>query len=362
MTFSITSIPKLSTDHCFYCHKAINQGSRIDCSHCNVVSCCSHQHQTLSCSQHQNFCLEIQRARAKDEEEQRKLKRQCWRCFIVDDPQQEHDHFWEWRDVRSAVMARNQLISVLSQIRSERAIRDALRLCFAVLEINHSDNLGVKRMIPGFLILLGLDQKAFTYIQRFRRLSSTCQYAWAHMDMPVTDSIDPGLSRGKADSITEALASGEYLDISIPLAFRADFALLALRLLLCLKSLENTSLLHSKVPPEIVGLVREHVATHTIKNDHFLWKEVRTGESLRSRILSVQKHLEGLFASIRDSHPHFGDGLRGCKRLECGMLVEPDVITTGKLEMEAVRTYRQSYDSWAGTPGALEWVRDKLAV
>ena len=333
----VDEIPTVLKDQCSYCHKIVKSDSTFTCLGCHVVLYCSRIHQSAYSLSHEATCLSIQQAQRKSDEQLSTLQSKCHQCF--NDQLSEPDHFWEWRDIRSYIQARHRLILLLCKIATEAALRTALYHSLDILRLHPGDNLDVRLLVPGMMIRLGMDQEAYDFIRRYRQVSPTCQYAWAHLDMVLPEP--------KAEECNEDVASAEWLDECVPLPFKAALTLLRLRLLFCLYDLEHANMLGSRLPPEIVRIVRDNLVTGGVARDSELWKEVRVGESLRERIAGLEKPLGEMFEAVKKHSPDFWIGLMQ-HRCPCE---EKDKLTL-----------EQSRDSWFKTPGALAWVQSKLHV
>ena len=325
--------PKLLRDQCFFCHKVVKAGPAPGCTGCHAVIYCSPEHQSADRPSHEAACSSIQQSQHEGNEELSKLQTKCHQCF--NDQDAEPDHFWEWRDIRSYIQARHRLVVLLCRMPTGRALARALHHSLDILRLNPSDNLDVRFLVPSMMIRLGMDKDASEFIRRYRKVSPNCQYAWAHLDMVLPEP--------KPES-NEDSASAEWLDECVPLPFKAAFALLRLRLLFCLHDLEHANLLASRLPPEIVWLVRDNLVTGGVVGDCELWKDVRVGESIRDRIAGLEKQLGEMFEGVKERSPDFWTNLIQCRW---------PFAAVNSLALEQTR------DSWIETPGAVDWVQAK---
>jgi hypothetical protein len=325
--------PSVLGDQCFFCHKVVKTGPAPGCPGCHAVIYCSPEHQSADRPSHEAACLSIQQTQHEGDEELSKLQTKCHQCF--NDKDAEPDHFWEWRDIRSFIQARHRLVVLLCKIQSEQALRIALCYSLDILRLNPGDNLDVRFLVPSIMTRLGMDQEASEFIRRYRQVSPNCQYAWAHLDMVLPEP--------KTEESNEDLIPAEWLDECVPLSFKAALTLLRLRLLFCLRDLEHATMLASRVPPEIVRLVRDNLVTGGVVRDSELWKEVKVGESLRDRITGLEKQLEEMFEAVKGHSRDFWMCLIQHRPFEA-----VDSLALG-----------QTRDSWIETPGAVDWIQAK---
>ena len=327
----------LLRDQSSFYHPVVKGDSIIRGSSCRVSSYCSGDHQAIDWSPHETSCLAIQQAQRENDIELRKLQLKCHRCFSFQST--EPDHFWEWRDIRSYVQAKRRLIDTLCNMPTENALQTALQHGLDILRLNPGDNMDVKLVIPDIMIRLDMDLEAHDFIHRFRTVSATCQYAWAHLDLALPELH---LEQSVDDSVET-----DVLDECVPLAFKTTLLLLKLRLLLWLQDLQNATILLPILPPEIVRLIQDHLATPAVMSTPGLWKAIRAGSSLHEEILRLKKQLHRMFAAIEAHEPNFWSAL--------AMSQEPPGrdIRVSSL---------QSRDAWTETRGALQWIREKTQL
>jgi hypothetical protein len=210
----------------------------------------------------------------------------------------------------------------------------ALHYGHDILLLNPCDNLDVKFLIPGIMMRLGMDAEAHGFIKRHRQVSPGCQYAWAHLDLVLPEPQTEGKG--------EEQASIEWLDQGVPLAFKAALILLSLRLLLCLRDLENATMLRPRLPLELVHLIQNDLVTAVVVNDSRLRRDIRAGISLHDRIAALEKELVNMFEVVRAQEPFFWQ-----------RLVQPTVSK----EAQTNFALEQSNQAWLETPGAFRWMQ-----
>ncbi|PPQ74967.1 hypothetical protein CVT26_011685 [Gymnopilus dilepis] len=137
------------------------------CSGCKAVAYCSQEHQLADWAAHKPFCDNLRKLqRALDREERKLLRstdmfRTSSHADIFTNPRKV-GHFWGLLETRDYMRARNQVFwallrdcdALLGQKLAAQHGWDMLRLCT-------SDNLGVRNVLPGILVQIGEDQKAF---------------------------------------------------------------------------------------------------------------------------------------------------------------------------------------------------------
>jgi hypothetical protein len=217
---------------------------------------------------------------------------------------------------------------------TERALRIALHYSHDILRLNPCDNLDVKFLIPGIMMRLRMDTEVHEFIRRHRQVSPGCQYAWAHLDLVIPEPPTEGKG--------EEQASIEWLDQCVPLPFKAALILLSLRLLLCLRDLENATMLRPRLPLELVHLIQNDLVTAVVVNESRVWRDIRAGISLHDRIAALEKELVDMFEVVKAQEPLFWR-----------RLIQPTVTQEARTKF----ALEQSNQAWLETPGALRWMQ-----
>jgi hypothetical protein len=320
-----------------YCHCVVEGDSTVCYPRCRVIVYCSGDYVAPDWLAHNTSCLHIQQAQRDADEELSKLQSKCHRCFL--DISVEPDHFWEWKDIRSYIQAKRRLIDALCNIPTERALQTALQHGLDILRLNTSDNMDVKLIIPDIMIRLDMDFEAEDFIRRFSTVSSTCQYAWAHLDLVLPEP--------QGEKIVECRMEMDLVDECMPLAFKLALVLLKLRLLFCLRDLQNALALLPIFPPEIVRLIQDHLAAPAVKSNPRLWKAIRAGSSLHEEMSRLENELHRMFEATGAHKPNLWPALAVSKELSTA---------------DTRLTSLPSRHAWIGTRGALKWIREKIEL
>lgn len=253
-------------------------------------------------------------------------------------------HFWGILDTRDYIRARYAYVEALLKIQNRTAIETALDHLLDILRLNRSDNMGVRSQIPGLYLLLDRDQECYEFVKWWFTCDPDGHYDWGNIDLPYLN-------------IKNANAFEPYD------SWRMDFPdllqlyrllLVKLRVLFNLEAIERaTAATGAKLPVELVDQVRSHIANSAAINNQVFMEDVESGRSLDKHTETLTDQLAMLFAAVNRANQHYWKGvLAPRKHLED----RPPYTSPGDVSEMQV-SLAQTYDAWAATPGAIQWVQ-----
>lgn len=156
-------------------------------------------------------------------------------------------HFWGIMETRGYMRARYALVEALLKIKTYAAaeavhghLMDMLRLC-------RGDNMGVRDLVPALDLRLGRDQECYDFCKWWATTDQKGDYDWGNMDNPYLDVKNADVFEPPLESFVSKYGS---------LSYSVAITLLKIRLLMDLRALQNSSMIRSKVPQEILDSVR----------------------------------------------------------------------------------------------------------
>ncbi|KAF7186711.1 Rho GTPase-activating protein gacZ, partial [Pseudocercospora fuligena] len=335
-TFSTMATPKLLDSQCSYCETKCTGNL---CAGCKVVRYCSKEHQTEDWPRHKSQCTVVKKTRSAMDREERKLHED----LDDNDPFQNGDpfetgvgHFWGLIETRSYM-----------KIKTKEAVQVALDQANDCFRLCHSDNMGVRDMAPALMIRLGKDQQAYDFLKWHCTTGQEGDYDWGDMSLPYLDLKD--------ENVMEALHENMHHKYG-GIAEMAAMTLIKLRLLFDIRELEQRSPVGEKVPQEILDLVREQMASDIISRNESLMSDIRNGVSLKPHIQKLEGQLDVLFQAAKQNNECFWPAI---VNPGSALTARPATYSMGsREEMELKLQYL--YEAWEETPGAVEWVKQKL--
>lgn len=250
-------------------------------------------------------------------------------------------HFWGILGTRQYMRARYSLVEAILKIKTFDAVKSALDHTMDILRLNRGDNMGVRDLVPALLLRLGRDQECYDFVKWYQTMGQDGDYDWGDMSLPFLNVLN-----------ADVFEPVEYMCGKWPdLSHISAIALLKIRLLQDLKSLQNSVLLAEKVPSEILHNVQRYVPQSTTISEN---KEVMDRPELYIEKLSSQ--VDMLYTTIEKANTHFWQALVNSKR---HLNSRPEFYSHGSLE-ETQLVVQHSIDSWIETPGALEVIKAKV--
>lgn len=202
--------------------------------------------------------------------------------------------------------------------------------------------MGVRDLFPALCLRLGKDQEAYDFVKWYAIIHEKNDYDWGDMALPFLDTKD-------ADVFEPVdIFIGEYCSLS----YAVSVTLLKTRLILDLKSLQNSAPAGEKVPRELFDIIRSQlVSTVVAKN-----KDIMESTDHGPLIDTLRSQVRELYAGVKQLNKYFWPAL-----IQPGshLTARPPAYSRGTPEeMQLVLQY--SYDSWVETPGAIDVIRELM--
>lgn len=328
---------------CLPCEAKGNTASTLlRCQGCHVTHYCGRDHQAADRESHRRVCTAIKEAQQKLDLEETTLRNQPPDMFTPARLFEDHaGHFWAIMGTRNYMRARYALIEALLKVKTYAAVQaihahamDCLRLC-------RSANMGVHDILPALKLRLGQD--CYDFIKWHATTGQDDQYDWGDLDNPFLDL--------KGEDAFETLPANTTHRFSA-LPHTVALTLLKLRLKLELRVLQQSSVLGTKVPQEIVDNIREQVVGDIVSRR----KDIMDATDLTPLDKELDKQIQALIETVKTQNPRFWDGLF---RPEDHLTARIDAYSPGSVQ-EMQRALQLSYDSWIETPGAMDLMRELL--
>ncbi|KAK2807623.1 hypothetical protein FQN51_000060 [Onygenales sp. PD_10] len=329
---------ELAPKRCGFCEK---QGQSLRCSRCRVVFYCSREHQVNDRDEHKRSCNKIAKTREKVAAEERRLRESPPDLFLPENVfETSVGHFWGIWETRDYMRARSGFLHALLEVNTLESVkmqldesRDLLRLC-------RSDNMGIRSMMPGMMLRLGLDQDCYDFVKWYETTGQDGHYDWGNMDNPFLDVKD-----------ADVFESADYLcHRFLDLGLISGVLLLKIRLLLDLRDLQNSTLaIEGRLPRELRDNVRGHLLRSPIIANN---RQILERDDHSEAIKSLSSQIPELFRAIGEANEFFWD----CMLDPYPYLdAYPTSYSPGsESEVEAMLKY--IYSSWEETPGALDCI------
>lgn len=316
------------------------------CSRCKVIQYCSRDHQVQDRDAHKRACNAIDKKRKATEAEDQKLRNAPpGDIFLPERPFETCiGHFWGVMGTRDYMRARFALVEAIGMVNTRHSVEQRLEHLMDMLRLCHSDNMGVRDIVPGLLMRLGRDQKCYDFLKFWQEV-----FHGMHSDHG--DENGAFLHIRDADSFEDVdLFCSKYT----PLSYLVPLALLKTKLLLDLLAVRNseTSEISAKVPREILNII-QHQAVRTDIIEKRLNVLQSQEQDLTKQINALKGQIRKLYETTNSANRHLWRIL-----LKPGTHLEskPEFYSAGDLE-EAQLILRYSYATWVETPGALEVIK-----
>ncbi|USW59387.1 hypothetical protein Slin15195_G127060 [Septoria linicola] len=102
-----------------------------------------------------------------------------WEAFYMPGDPFEHEIvLWGWDSTRIYMRARFGLVDALRRTKTTEALQWALGHAIRVLQLNRSDALGVRYMVPAMMVRLGNDQEAYDFVKWWAMSGRDKEYDW----------------------------------------------------------------------------------------------------------------------------------------------------------------------------------------
>ncbi|MCJ1388641.1 hypothetical protein MMC18_001489 [Xylographa bjoerkii] len=326
---------------CAHCNAKASNSKLFLCQACRVVYYCNRDHQVAHREDHKRTCNAIKKNRQYLEREETGLRSHPGDFMTPENLFEEHaGRFWDIHETRPYMRARFALVETLLKIKTYVALEAAHGHIMDMLRLCRSDNMGVRDVLPALELRLGRDQQCYDFCKWWATTGQKGDYDWGDMDNPYLDV------KG-ADVFEPPL---ENFLTSYDLSHTVAITLLKVRMLIDVRALQNSSILGTKVPQEILDSLRGQLVTGSIIAEN---KSIMNSTDQAPLIQRLEGQVQELYKGIKKSNKHFWPGLLNPGR---HMTARPDAFSHGSLEqMQLVLQY--SLDAWTESPGAVDVIK-----
>ena len=252
-------------------------------------------------------------------------------------------HFWGIHETRPYMQARYALVEALLKIKTYTAVEAALNHLLDMLRLCRGDNMGVRALVPALFLRLGRDQECYDFLKWWATTGQRGDYDWGDMDEPYLNLKDenafepPGLFARKYGSVAHTAAA----------------ALLKIRILFDLRALKNAAKIGENVPQEVPG----NSCNQMVGNIVAQRQDIIEGKNLDPLIEDLQTQVSDMYHAVKNLNKYFWPALL---RPGSNLTTRPMAYSMGsEEEMRIMLQY--SYNSWAETPGAIDYIRKLVA-
>ena len=137
-----------------------NRKAALLCSKCKMVNYCCREHQIKHFKVHKTQCEDCVKAEERLVKEESKLRSRTGNHFKVS-----HGHFWRVLETRDFMRAKSSMIKVLEIIGSRLSLNAASGHVLNCLDLCRGDNMGLRDLLPSFLLCLGRDQECYDFLK-----------------------------------------------------------------------------------------------------------------------------------------------------------------------------------------------------
>jgi hypothetical protein len=304
---------------------------------------CGRDHQVAHRSAHKVACNRVKNNQLALDREEQKLRATPGDMFtppgatIFED---QAGHFWGIHETRPYMTQRYALVEALLKLKTFPAVQAASDHIMDMLRLCRGDNMGVRDLAPHLLLRLGKDQEAYDFVKWWATTGEDSHYDWGDMDLPYLDIKGADVFEPVENFTNQYFAVGHSVAIT----------LVKIRLLLDVKSLQNSGLLGEKVPHEILDSIRGQLAGNIVRAN----KDIMTSKDQTPLIKKLQLQVKEMYEAVKKQNQFYWDALINPGR---HLGTRPQMYSPGSLQhMQLVLQY--SYDSWVETPGAIEVIRE----
>ncbi|KAI1418457.1 hypothetical protein F5Y13DRAFT_149204 [Hypoxylon sp. FL1857] len=315
----------------------------LKCGACRVVLYCGPAHQRADRPSHKSSCGLVKTAREELAREEAALRARPGDQFLSENPfETARGQFWLMTPTRPYLRKRHDLTATLLNIKTGDAVEDALEHSLDMLQLNPSDNQGVRGQVPGLYLRLGKDQEAYDFIKWYAAVGSAEDYQWGNPDSPFLNLHD--------EDIFEPV--DVHIEKLMDLSFLACLTNLKIRLLLDLRMLDR----ESKKPANrnaSFDKKMEWVREHAISDVLYKRREIVEMSDWTELIATLEDHAKKLFNRVNKRNKHYWPALRAPERWAAAMPVPYGIGSPQEIN----HVFRQTWYSWAECPPAMAMVR-----
>ena len=290
---------------------------------------------------HKRACNSIKKSRQTLDREETKLRSHPGDFMTPSNLFEEHaGHFWGILETRDYMRARFALVEALLKVKTYAAVEAAHGNITDMLRLCRSDNMGVRDLLPALDLRLGRDQQCYDFCKWYATTGQESGYDWGDLDNPFLDVKGADVFEPPQDFIHK------FGDLSHTIAI----TLVKIRLLIDVRTLQNSSLIGTKVPQEILDSLREHLVSSIIAEN----RSIMDATDQTYLIQKLEGQVETLYTAVKKQNQHFWKALLNPGK---HLTALPAAYSHGSREqMQLVLQY--SYNAWAETPGAIDVIKE----
>ncbi|CAF9936201.1 MAG: hypothetical protein ALECFALPRED_006731 [Alectoria fallacina] len=328
---------------CSYCDVSGSDSKLFPCQACKVVSYCGRDHQVAHRENHKHACNAIKKSQQTLDREETKLRSHPGDFMTPPNLFEEQaGHFWGILETRGYMRARYALVDALLKIKTHAAVEAARVHVMDILRLCRSDNMGVRDLVPALDLRLGRDQECYDFCKWWATTGQEGDYDWGNMDNPYLDVKN-------ADVFEPPLE--DFLSQYSSLSHSAAITLLKIRLLMDVRALQNSSMIGSKVPQEILDSVRGQLVSGSVISDN---QSIMNAKDQAPLIEKLEVQVQNLYTAVKNSNKHFWPALLNPGK---HLTARSEAYSRGSsAQMQVVLQY--SFDAWMETPGAVDVIKE----
>lgn len=309
---------------------------------------------------HKSACSGVRRAREAAESAKQALINHP--DFRDDNPFVHHvGRFWEIVETRPYMMGLSKLINAIQQIVHHDAVQVELDYCMEMLRLCPGDNMGVRGSVPGNMLRLNKDQECYDFLKWWETTANDRNYDW--------DDHSRYLNIKNADVFesVDFLSDKNHGEISHPICLM----ILKIKLvidLLRLQSIEGITKaklaetipdIHD-APPAVLRAFKKGLRAQKVASPTVLARDdLMNGKGIPAKIEAVKKQIDRLYTVIDNMNKHVWPAVMEVGR-DPDLFSGPHMFMMGSKE-EMKGAINQTWDVWAEIPGALEFIKFKIA-
>ncbi|MCJ1382607.1 hypothetical protein MMC17_005720 [Xylographa soralifera] len=328
------------THHCAYCNASGSNSKLFLCQACRVVYYCNREHQVAHRETHKGACYDIKKSRHHLEREETRLRSLPGDWMTPTNLFEEHvGHFWTILETRGYMRACYGLVEALLKIKTHAAVEAAHGHVMDILRLCRSDNMGVRDMLPALELRLGRDQQCYDFCKWWATTGQEGDYDWGEIANPYLDIKDADVFEPPIEHFLSASDLGHSVAIT----------LLKIRLLIDVRALQNSSMIATRVPQEILDSLRRQLVSSVVAGN----RSIMDNTDQVPLIQNLERQVQDLYTGVMKSNMHFWPALLNPGR---HLTVRPEAFSHGSLEQMQV-VLKSSIDAWTETPGAVEVIK-----
>ncbi|KAK6512268.1 hypothetical protein TWF481_001158 [Arthrobotrys musiformis] len=345
---------RFAEDVCYVCGCKTNRC----CKGCRSVFYCSEAHRQKHWEDHTEACLEIRAAvtNLKEAEDtfigRNRPEYRNLRGILADmergkAPGPEVECFCTVF-CSPVMMARFNLITAYHQVNSHRGTVNACNTAITTQFLGKCDPMKIRCITANLLVRVGSKQNAYDFI-RFWLINGDkyrCQGTNPKPFIPLrnTDAFEP---------CRRLIKPFKKASVSPPASFLVPLALLKFKLLIDIKNLRNLQLLRTKLPFDVVHMIKKYFYTTDIMKRRHDISRIDTLRGYERVIKKLEKDLDTLFEIC-------GQAFEGRYVVWRCFFEQDPKNQARRYSKEVQKIYNYSADAWMETPGGYEWILKKL--